>query len=41
MFEEHAECFHAGRRPQLGDGGKIFLGDKIGIGAVVLGADYV
>jgi hypothetical protein len=37
-FEWHAECFYAGRKAQLGDGGKILLGDKIGISAVVLRA---
>jgi hypothetical protein len=41
-FEARAECFHARRKAQLDDGGgKILLGNKIGSGAVVLGADHV
>jgi len=40
MFEAHAECFHAGRKAQLGDGGKTLLGGKIGSAAVMLRADH-
>ena len=42
MFEAQAELFDAGRKAQLDyGGGKVLLGDKIGSGAVVLGADHV